>query len=52
MNYNYSMNCIEFSYNYTWVLLNNQAIPVQSHKNTRTRCEICSQLPIKIPDQF
>ena len=35
----------------TGVLLNNQAIPVQSHKNTRARCEICSQLAINIPEQ-
>ena len=28
-----------------------KAIPVQSHKNTRARCELCSQLATKIPEQ-
>ena len=35
-----------------WVLLNNQVIPVQSHKNITARCEICSQLAIKISEQW
>ena len=36
----------------TWVLLsNNQTTPAQSHENTRARCEICSQLVTKIPEQ-
>ena len=51
MNYNYSMNFIESSIIITWVLLNNLAIPIQSHENTTARCEICLQLGIKIPEQ-
>ena len=51
MSYSYSLDFIEFSYYYNMVLLNNQAIPVESHKNTRARCEICPQLATKIPEQ-
>ena len=34
-----------------WFLLNNRVIHVQCHRNIRARCEICSELAIKIPEQ-
>ena len=33
----------------TFILLNNQTIPIEIHKNNTETCEICSQL--EIPEQ-
>ena len=53
MNYNYNMNFFYFSYNYN-LDFNEQSsnnLFNANNKSTRARCEICSQLAIKIPKQ-
>ena len=51
MNYNYSMNFNEFSYNYNIGFIEQLSNIFQNHRNTRARRKICSQLAIKIPEQ-
>ena len=53
MNYNYSMNFIEFSYKYDMDFIEQSSnyLFKANNKNTRASCEIFSQLAIKIPEQ-
>ena len=53
INYNYSMNFIEFSYNYNMDFIEQSSnyLFKANNESTRTSCEICSQLAIKIPEQ-
>ena len=53
MNYNYSMNFIEFSYNCNLNFMgqSNNYLFKANNINTRASCEIFSQLAIKIPEQ-
>ena len=54
MNYNDNINFFYFSYNYNYDFneQSSNSLFNANNKSTRARCEICSQLAIKIPKQY
>ena len=52
MNYNSKMSFIEFSYNFNMDFIEQWSNNLfnANNKNPRAKCEICSQLAMKIPE--